>query len=216
MAGMNSLAKRLKYARDRLSLSQEKLAELSGLKQSDISKIETSRILRTTGIVSLAKALRCSPDWLESGEGRPQWDGAANVDQGPTVRGEVPLISWVQAGSWNGAEDPLEPGDAERWLPCPARHGNRTYALRVRGDSMTAPYGRTYPEGSIVFVDPERKAPTNGERIIAKLAGSDEVTFKVYKEEDGRRWLQPLNPSHQPIRDEFRVLGTVIGKWEDE
>jgi len=213
---MNTLAKRVKYARDRLALSQEKLAEMSGLKQSDISKIETSRILRTTGIVSLAKALRCSPDWLESGEGRPLWDGASNVDHGPAVRGEVPLISWVQAGSWNGAEDPLPPGDAERWLPCPARHGARTYALRVRGDSMTASHGRTYPEGSIVFVDPERKSPTNGERIIAKLAGSDEVTFKVYKEEDGRRWLQPLNPSHQPIRDEFRVLGTVIGKWEDE
>jgi transcriptional regulator with XRE-family HTH domain len=120
---MNTLAKRVRYARDRLHLSQEKLAELSGLKQSDISKIETSRILRTTGIVSLSKALRCSPDWLESGEGHPLWDGASNVDEGPAVRGEVPLISWVQAGSWNGAEDPLAPGDAERWLPCPARHG---------------------------------------------------------------------------------------------
>jgi SOS-response transcriptional repressor LexA len=42
------------------------------------------------------------------------------------------------------------------------------------------------------------------------------VTFKVYKEEDGRRWLQPLNAAHEPIRDEFRVIGTVIGKWEDE
>jgi SOS-response transcriptional repressor LexA len=42
------------------------------------------------------------------------------------------------------------------------------------------------------------------------------VTFKAYKEEDGRRWLQPLNPTHQPIREPFKVLGTIIGKWEDE
>lgn len=130
--------------------------------------------------------------------------------------GVVPLISWVKAGDWMEAADPLQPGDAEKWLPCPVNHGSRAFALRVRGDSMTAPYGRTYPEGCIIFVDPERRSPINGERIIAKLSGTDEVTFKVYKEEDGRLWLQPLNPSHLPIREAFKVLGTVIGKWEDE
>lgn len=81
---------------------------------------------------------------------------------------------------------------------------------------MTAPYGRSYPEGCIIFVEPDLRSPTNGQRVIAKLAGSNDVTFKVYKEEDGRRWLQALNPTHQPIRDEFRIIGTVIGKWEDE
>ena len=82
---------------------------------------------------------------------------------------------------------------------------------------MTAPTGnaRTYPEGCLIFVDPERRAPVNGDRIVACLAGSNEVTFKVFKDEDGRRWLQPLNPSHEPIRQSFKVLGTVIGKWED-
>lgn len=81
---------------------------------------------------------------------------------------------------------------------------------------MTAPHGKSYPEGSIIIVEPDRRSPINGERIVAKLSGSEDVTFKVYKEEDGRRWLQPLNPSHEPIREPFKVLGTVIGKWEDE
>lgn len=56
----------------------------------------------------------------------------------------------------------------------------------------------------------------NGERVVARLNGSNEVTFKVYKNEDGRQWLQPLNPSHEPIREPFSVIGLVIGKWEDE
>ncbi len=56
----------------------------------------------------------------------------------------------------------------------------------------------------------------DGERIIAKLEDSGEVTFKVYKEDDGRRWLLPLNPKHEPVREAFTVLGTVVGKWEDE
>lgn len=149
----------------------------------------------------------------------------SNVEAGPEIRGRVPLISWVQAGDFIEAADPFAPGDAEAWLDCPVSHSPRAYALRVRGDSMTAPTGnvRTYPEGCIIFVDPELRSPRNGQRIIAALEGDGDgstsdhqVTFKVYKNEDGRQWLQPLNPSHEPIRKPFRVLGTVIGKWEDE
>ena len=81
---------------------------------------------------------------------------------------------------------------------------------------MTSTHGKSYPEGCISFVDPDQKSPPNGARIIAKLAGSDEVTFKVLVMDAGRTWLKPLNPQHPPILEEFRVLGTVIGKWEDE
>jgi SOS-response transcriptional repressor LexA len=110
---------------------------------------------------------------------------------------------------------PLE--DVELWMDCPAPHSANTFALRVRGDSMTAPSGasRTYPDGCIIFVDSERRSPVNGARVVACLRDTNSVTFKVYKNEDGRQWLQPLNPLHEPIRDIFHILGTVIGKWED-
>lgn len=142
----------------------------------------------------------------------------ANTEPANGSTGEVPLISWVAAGSWGEAVDNYQPGDADEWFPCVRKHSSQSYALRVKGDSMTAPHGnmRSYPAGCIIFVDPAKRAPVNGERIIAKLEGAAEVTFKVFKEEDGRRWLQPLNPAHEPIRDPFKVLGTVIGKWEDE
>lgn len=140
----------------------------------------------------------------------------SNVEPAPAVREGVPLISWIQAGSWAEASDPYHPGEADTFVPSLKPTSARAFALRVRGDSMTSPHGRSYPEGSIIIVEPERRMPVNGERIVAKLANSNEVTFKVYKEEDGRRWLQPLNPSHEPIREPFRVLGTVVGKWEDE
>lgn len=148
----------------------------------------------------------------------PARDKHANTSPGPDLRGLVPLISWVQAGAWNPAADPLQPGEAEDWLPCAARHSSSAYALRVRGDSMTAPHGnaRSYPEGAIIFVDPDLRSPINGQRIIARLKKSDEVTFKVYKNEDARQWLAPLNPAHLPILDAFDVLGTVIGMWTPE
>ena len=213
---IDTLAKRMKFARQRANMTQKQLATASGMGQGDISKLENGGILRTTNIVALARAVGCDPVWLETGEGDPT--GQGNVEPGPNLRGKVPLISWVQAGAWAGAQDPLAPGEAEDWLASPSSTTRNAFALRVRGDSMTAGAGasKSYPQGSIIFVNPERRMPVNGERIIAKLAGSDEVTFKVYKNEDGRQWLQPLNPSHEPIRDEFKVLGTVFGKWEPE
>ena len=126
------------------------------------------------------------------------------------------MISWVQAGDWCEAGPVFQPSEAQAWIGVTKPHSPRTYALRVRGDSMTAAHGKSYPEGSIIIVEPDRRSPDNGQRIIAKLTGTNEVTFKVFKEEDGRRWLHPLNPSHEPIRQPFTVLGTVIGKWEDE
>ncbi|RZO82998.1 MAG: hypothetical protein EVA65_15765 [Oceanococcus sp.] len=141
-------------------------------------------------------------------------DGEPDYSQSLRV---VPVISWVAAGAFDEANDPHAVGDAETWLPCPKKSfGPHTYALRVRGDSMTSPHGRTYPEGSTIFVDPDLRSPANGERIIAKLEGTDEVTFKAFQQDAGRVWLKPLNPQHPPIMEPFKVLGTVIGTWIGE
>lgn len=170
-------------------------------------------------------ALDISPAWLAEGIGEKHLVSSkehpviihSNVEPGPELRSKVPLVSWVRAGAWCEAITPLDLPEVEHWLNCPVSHSSGTFALRVRGDSMTAPTGngRSYPEGSIIFVDPERRNPNNGDRIVACLLHANEVTFKVFKNEDGRQWLQPLNPQHEPIREPFKVLGTVLGKWED-
>lgn len=203
---------RLKAARKHAGLTQQQLAKAVGMGQSTLAQLEREGF-GSSFVVALAKSCGVSAQWLASGDGPMV---VVNVDTAPTMRGRVPLISWVQAGQWCDAADPFQPGDAEDWLYCPISHSEGTFALVVRGDSMTAPHGnsRTYPEGCIIFVDPDRRSPVNGDRVVACLEDSHEVTFKIYKNEDGRQWLQPLNPSHEPIRQPFKVLGTVIGKWE--
>lgn len=139
-----------------------------------------------------------------------------SVSDGPDVRMQVPLISWVEAGKFNEANDVYRVGDAEDWYPMPKKAGHNTYCLRVEGDSMTAPHGKSYPAGSIIFVDPDQRSPASGQRVIAKLEGSDTVTFKVFVQEAGRTFLRPLNPQYPPIHDPFKIIGTVVGKWEDD
>lgn len=194
-----------RYKGDRSLLINE-----SGLSKGRITQLlDAQEAFGERAARSLEERLQLAAGWLDQ-------DDTENVEPAPDVLGGVPLISWIQAGDWAEASDPFQPGDAEAWIPSLKPHSARAFALRVRGDSMTSAHGKSYPEGCIIIVEPERSSPVNGERIVAKLEGTNEVTFKVFKEEDGRRWLSPLNPSHEPIRARFRVIGTVVGKWEDE
>lgn len=212
-----SLAERLTLAMTRAGITQAELARLCGVKPPSVNGWLSgkAKFLRGENLLQAASALKVSQQWLATGEG--PMTIVENTEPGPRIQGKVPLVSWVQAGAWCEAVNTIHVSEAERWMDCPVKHSNQTFVLRVRGDSMTASTGstRSYPEGCFIFVDPERRDPVNGDRVVACLLDSNDVTFKIYKNEDGRQWLQPLNQSHEPIREPFRVLGTVLGKWED-
>lgn len=96
----------------------------------------------------------------------------------------------------------------------PAPH---TYTLRVSGDFMVAPKGRIYPEGTIIYVDPDRREDVvSGDLVVARMNGDDGVTFRVLDEDDNRRFLRPLNPRYPVIHEEFRILGKVVGAFYGE
>lgn len=128
----------------------------------------------------------------------------------------VPVISWVSAGMFDEAIDIHQPGVAEYWAECPKRCSEGTFALVVRGDSMTAQQGKSYPDGCLIFVDPDKRTPYTGQRVVAKTKNDNSATFKVFIEDAGKRWLKPLNDSYPNIYEEFTIIGTVVGKWEDD
>lgn len=143
-----------------------------------------------------------------------------DLETGIASRPKVPVISWVQAGAFNDANDPHEPGDGNKWVEAPTRHGPHTFALEVRGDSMTNPSGNrpTFPDGSIIIVDPDVQAE-NRSFVIAKFPEDDEATFKqLIKEAAGTILLAPLNPRYPtiPVDKEMIICGVVIGKSFEE
>ncbi len=160
---------------------------------------------------SMTAQERPAPDQQKTNNLKPI--EGSNVERIEKNYGKVPLISWVTAGSWCEAHDPYPSGYAEDWMDCPISHSTGTYALTVVGDSMTSPHAGTesYTQGMIIFCDPALE-PRSGDKVIAKLVESNEVTFKVYRVDGGKSWLMPLNPLYDKIEitEGMHICGVVI------
>lgn len=178
-------------------------------------------------MLALSQWLNVRREWLEYGvtpkemaqkpRSTTQSESASNVTEVYSRFGKVPLISWVQAGAWNEAAN-FDPYDTDHWISCPVPISQSGFALRVRGDSMTnLGSGRSYPAGCIIFVDPEVEA-TTGDRVIARVPRTNEVTFKVLVEDAGRQYLRPLNPQYPviDITEETYICGKVVGAFIPE
>lgn len=218
-----ALKYRASIATPKEKVNKAALAAFCNVKTPSVSNWFNGRTKELTGInlIKAAQYLKINPEWLGSGRGRmipmaqPSSNDVSTIDLSKFK--PVPLISWVQAGAWDEATVSFLPEESDTWLSCPVPHSEYTYALKVSGDSMTAQSVgiKSYPNGCTIFVDPLKRSPVNGDRIIACLKHTNEVTFKVFKNEDGRIWLEPINTRHDPIKDPFNVVGTVIGKWEE-
>ncbi len=77
--------------------------------------------------------------------------------------------------------------------------------------------GRSYPAGSVIFVDPEL-AVNNGDRVIATLPSTNEATFKVLVQDAGKHYLKPINPQYpiMELTEDMQICGKVIGTFTPE
>lgn len=202
-----NMSDRIKQKRLELGLSQDQLAEKAKISQPAIKKIEGGG--NTKFVVEIAEALGVSPTWLKTGEEQntkvKEERAIYNVTNGPSIKGKVPLISWVSAGFFCEAIDNFHPGDAEEWIATTSTTSPNAFALRVRGDSMEP----EFPAGSIIIVDPLREA-LPGNFVIAKNGG--EATFKQLAQDGADRYLKPLNPRYpmKLIDEHMLICGVVV------
>jgi SOS-response transcriptional repressor LexA len=131
--------------------------------------------------------------------------GGSNTSPGFDMRAEVPLISEVEAGNYT-VIDNFDPKSRFDTVPVTIPIQRHTYALRVHGDSMVGGGPDSFPEGSIIIVEPEMEA-LPGDYVIV-LHGENQTTFKQLIKDGGDFYLKPLN-----IRYPIKLLGKakVIG-----
>ncbi|MDN3390892.1 S24 family peptidase [Pseudoalteromonas sp. APC 3691] len=164
---------------------------------------------RGENAVKLAKALRCNVSWLMEGKGSPNKN--VELELGPDLRDQAPLISWVQAGKWKEIDmESLRQTDTTFYQHT-ANVSDEAFALRVKGDSMTSfTGGKSIPEGSVIIVDPNMQAE-HGRVVVARLEESDEATLKQLVIDGGTKYLKPFNNSYptMSINGNCTIIGVV-------
>lgn len=184
----------VRAARANAKLTQQQLADALGCTKANVSAWENGRHEPSYVQMTSISALSNTPLPYDK-----------NVAPGPFVGGEVPVISWVQAGSFEAVVDNFQPGFAEETVTATVQVRRHTYALRVHGDSMEP----DFKEGDILIVEPEMEA-VHGSYVIAKN-GDNEATFKKLVQDGGDWYLKPLNPAYpmKPVDRNMKIVGVV-------
>src|ERR1044071_860924 len=119
---------------------------------------------------------------------------------------EIPLLGTVAAGQ------PIEAILSHDTVSVPKDlqgHG-RTFALRVRGESMI---DENIQDGDIIIVASQKTAE-NGQVVVALIDGNYATVKKFYREPDFIR-LEPANPQFKPIfvktPERIQIQGVVRG-----
>ena len=119
---------------------------------------------------------------------------------------QVPLLGTVAAGQ------PIEAILTHDTVSVPKdmQGRGRTFALRVRGDSMI---DENIQEGDIIIVSSQQTAE-NGQVVVALIDGNYATVKKFYRESDFIR-LEPANPLFKPIfiktSERIQIQGIVRG-----
>ena len=107
ITGVNTLASRVTAARKAADLSQQDLADRSGVGQSTIGMIENGDRKNPRNLLEIARALNVSADWLKTGRGEmTPYGGDTSSERtssgvrisGDTSSQRAPVIEWARLG----------------------------------------------------------------------------------------------------------------------
>lgn len=220
---METIGSRIRKLREDLGLKRPAIAKVLGVSPAAIAHWEEdTNAINSHNLIQLAHFFNCSSEFILYGKKTDEESQLRQTTKNINIQTEiriskVPLISEVQAGTWNEAVDHYHTGDAAEWRETTSKVSHHAFALRVEGDSMTNPYGSpSIPEGSIIIVDPQIEA-TSGKIVVAKLTDTNQVTLKKLVIDGPHTYLKPLNPEHSLIKvnDNCVIVGVVTQVVQD-
>ncbi len=161
------------------------------------------------GLSSVATVHKHVHHLVEKGKLKKAWNRSrsiepVNQDEGGAVT--LPLAGTVAAGAPIEAIEDHETLEVPRHMVPPR---GRSFALRVRGDSMIEDQIR---DGDYVVLE-ERHEARNGETVVALIRGEDATLKRFYREGPTVK-LVPANATMEPIEvpaAEVEIRGVVCG-----
>lgn len=179
-----------------LQCSTDDLLLSSPVKKDDAEDIDQSKNRQIGGMIG--ELVQQSLSKMGAGP-REKFD--ANVDPVEAAWHRVPLISYVQAGMMTEVVDPYLLGDGFEIVLTHIPVSPRTFALRIKGESMMP----EYRPGDVVIIDPE-VFPQPGDMVVAKNT-EEEATFKKYRPR-GTNARGDMTFELVPLNDDFPVLNS--------
>lgn len=213
---METLGTRLKALRKTKKVTQQQVADAIGVSKTSVIYWEKDENLpKHDSLMALASTLGVTSDYLLNGKN-------ASIDNNvgvpfPLTGRLVPVISWVQAGSWTTVESVPAGTQFEEWLPPNPKCGKNGYGLTVVGESMLP----DFRPSDKIYVNPDFQVSDlkTGDLVIVSCEGEKEATFKKLIVESGSMYLQPLNPDWPektiPLIDGCKLVGKVVGLYRD-
>lgn len=208
---MSTLGERLKERRKSLRLTQGQVGKVIGVSASAVTLWEKDNTApKGQNLFELCKILQCEPNWLlglGNGEELP-----SEIDENLVIKesNKIPLLSISQVFEWYANKD-FDASKIKEWRKTTSLKPGRTFALKVKGNSMLNPRGApSIPEGAIVTVDPSAK-PVSGKIVVVYLTDEKEVTIKKLEVDGPNTYLIPLNPDFRPIPldGHYTIIGVV-------
>lgn len=195
----------IKNRRLELNLTLEDVGNAVGVGKSTVKKWEDGFIsnMKRDKISALAQILNLNPVTLITGEQLETLP--ANMTLYNPIMHKIPILGDIAAGLPIFSEE-----NYEGYTYTELNHGGKYFALRIKGDSMTA---ANIPDGSLVTVRIQPEVE-NGE-IAAVRINNDSFTVKRFKQDKNIITLMPqsYNPEHQvQVYDLKKDKVDIIGK----
>ena len=215
MRNVKQLIAAIEAERVKRDLSETELARAAGVNQPTVHRILSgqSKSPRLENLHALAKAVGITTDLFLGGNTADEQRSTYSAELANTPRelGKIPVISWVQAGSWCEAVEPEVVAAAEEWLDCPFPHSSKAFGLIIKGLSMFP----DYRQEEVILVEPELEAAHNDD-IVARTPDGD-ATFKRLQHAEDGMYLLALNPDWPTrlikVPDGTVICGVVTGSW---
>ncbi|MGQ0667366.1 MAG: LexA family transcriptional regulator [Nitrospiraceae bacterium] len=194
-------------------LTEEELASAVGVPVRTIADILADELPQDPAIwEQLARYYRIHADFLRSGGPRHSeglFELPEHTHHSPVGEmRKVPLLRWHQIDQMVRREEPPRLIYAEALLETDVP-GKRTFAVRVRDDSMQP----LFIEGEIIFVNPDLPSEPGHYVVVESEDGRPEgALLRELKNIGAQSVLHPLDPGYEdlPVTNQQRILGRVV------